>query len=204
MGLQLEVSVPRWHPLFRPDDFVRNCDGGIGGSGFSGYTTAEPWKNRGVSGPERMAGIAPPSRRCCGGIDRPMSGLFVFGVSCCSICGDEPASVRLARGGNRIGRRISHRILGHAFCPLFPRGICGYDIGLGHHGDSIPRWMESSVALVERATHATIRFWMGAACLVGGAGDAVVVRFCFCWGVFGENPGFYRFLYCDSLDDPSL
>src|SRR5437773_800860 len=47
--------------------------------------------------------------------------------------GNKPAALRPARGGNGIGRRLSHRIRLDEVRPLFPRGIRCHDYRLRHY-----------------------------------------------------------------------
>src|SRR6476469_4226980 len=52
---------------------------------------------------------------------------------------DEPAAVRSAGGGNRIGRRLSHRIRLDEIRPLFPGRIHRHDHRQRDYRDALPR-----------------------------------------------------------------
>ena len=104
---ELEISVPRRHPFERADDFVRNFDGHVGDSGVSDRGQFEFEPDHRLAGAARLAGA--------------LRAGFVHHFPGRVVCGNQPPAVRFAGGGNRTGRRLSHRIQLDEIRAVFPR-----------------------------------------------------------------------------------
>ena len=93
---QLEVSVPRRHPLQRADDFLRSLPRIERGAGVHAGRLAQSPEGGRIPGAAHVAGVHPAA--------------VVFHFPRERVRRDQPPAVRFARGGTGAGRWVPHRV----------------------------------------------------------------------------------------------
>ena len=167
LGVRLDLPAARRAALGRADDLVRDRDGAVARRGL-------PLRRHDVD----LGASSPPSRNDAGGF----IGLLLAVPSFLDLRDrgrrrDQPGAVRPARGRERAGRRLPHRVLVAEVRAVLPRRVHqhGHRLGAGH--DAVPRRLAGAVADLAIWDGANSGWWP----LLWFSLKVVVALFVFIW-----------------------
>ena len=139
--VELEISLPWWHPQHLADDQLRAVHGPQRRACPARLRLDRTERDRQLPSPRRLAArafhewrIELPRDRALGADHHRVHHLHHLDVR-----RNEPTSIRSARVRNRTRRRLPHRIFVDEICPLFPRRIHRHDRGQRADCRALPR-----------------------------------------------------------------